>query len=491
MASWWRTSRTARLRFHGSCGCSRSRAAIPCSSRAISASARTRRSLPTAAGSCCGAALSPTASMSSRRSAGFRRSWPKGHGRNSRRTDRRSAYMAPRLWRRRVAVALDPARWRRDDEGDQDRQRHSRRAGVASGRQGPALHRPRRPAGRANRQRLVLRFGRWRLRRRRPGRCGGWRPPDSGSDAISASPRMVCCSPTAITTAPTSIECRSMRRSGKSSGDPVPVIVGAGFNFSPTASQDGRRMAFAIGNNLSTNIWRAPVDPNTGKVAGEPVRVTSGLDPSLDSVAVARRRTSRLSGRSCESAGGSHSRPRNGKGPASGRSEGLELSWCCRRMARRSRSTRTSATNSAIYSVPAAGGVPKKICASCGRPVEWSPDRTKLLFDNAGPESREIHLLDVATGQSKALLQHPERAAEHAAPLAGRAVADVFSMALPGRARRIYRRAVYRRAGSGKGMDGAGRGLGLRAPALLGAIREPDLLPFGTGWLQVHLGAAR
>src|SRR5204863_3311550 len=65
---------------------------------------------------------------------------------------------------------------------------------------------------------------------------------------------------------------------------------------------------------------------------------------------------------------------------------------------------------SAIYSVPAAGGLPKKICAACGRPVEWLPDRTKLLFDNAGPQRREIRLLDVATGQSKVLLQHAEYA---------------------------------------------------------------------------------
>jgi hypothetical protein len=93
--------------------------------------------------------------------------------------------------------------------------------------------------------------------------------------------------------------------------------------------------------------------------------------------------------------------------------------------------------NSAIYSVPAAGGLPRKICAACGRPVDWLPDRTKLLVDAAGPQRREIHILDVATGQSKALLQHPE------GPLNmprrspdGRYLC--FSMLRPGRARRIY-----------------------------------------------------
>jgi Tol biopolymer transport system component len=67
----------------------------------------------------------------------------------------------------------------------------------------------------------------------------------------------------------------------KASGDPVPLIVGAGFSFSPVASQDGLRMAFTVGNNLSVNIWRVPLDAGIGKASGEPVRVTSGLEPSL------------------------------------------------------------------------------------------------------------------------------------------------------------------------------------------------------------------
>ena len=53
----------------------------------------------------------------------------------------------------------------------------------------------------------------------------------------------------------------------RATGNPVPVIVGAGFSLSPTSSSDGRRIAFAVGTNPSTNIWRAPVDPKTGEVS--------------------------------------------------------------------------------------------------------------------------------------------------------------------------------------------------------------------------------
>ena len=185
-----------------------------------------------------------------------------------------------RLWRRRVAVSLDPARWWRDGEGAQDRQRNHRRAGVESRRQGLVLYRPRRPRRMGEPATTGSSFRPMAAPSSRPGRCGGWRRPDSGSDAISASPADGLLftdgdyDSTNIYRMPFDAAFR------KASGDPVPVIVGAGFNFSPRASQDGRRIAFAIGNNLSTNIWRAPVDPNTGKVAGEPVRVTSGLDPS-------------------------------------------------------------------------------------------------------------------------------------------------------------------------------------------------------------------
>jgi Tol biopolymer transport system component/predicted Ser/Thr protein kinase len=219
-------------------------------------------------------------------------------------------------------------------------------------------------------------------------------------------------------------------------GDPVPVIVGAGFNFSPKASQDGRRMAFAIGNNLSSNIWRAPVDRSSGKVAGEPVRVTSGLDPSV--APSPSRDGARLA-----YLGGPRKAPEvRIRDLATGRDQRLAEAkdWSVVVL---SQDGSTVAYNSdqrdssAIYSVSATGGVPKKICTSCGRPVEWSPDRTKLFLDNAGAQHREIHLLDVSTGESKALLQHPERALNmpRLSP-DGRSL--VFSIQRAGRARRIY-----------------------------------------------------
>jgi Tol biopolymer transport system component len=91
---------------------------------------------------------------------------------------------------------------------------------------------------------------------------------------------------------------------------------------------------------------------------------------------------------------------------------------------------------SSIYVVAAAGGIPKKICDKCGRPVDWLTDGSKLLIDNAGPNQRDIYIVDVATGQAKPLLQHPEfqLTMPRVSP-DGRVL--TFTEVRPGRARRI------------------------------------------------------
>ena len=222
----------------------------------------------------------------------------------------------------------------------------------------------------------------------------------------------------------------------KVSGDPVPIIVGAGLNFSPAASEDGRRITFAVGNNLSNNIWRASVDPKTGKVAGEPVRITSGVDPSL--VPSPSRDGNRLA-----YLGGSRKFPEvRIRDLVSGHDQRLAEAkvWSFLVLSDDGSTVAFSSDQrigSAIYSVPSAGGVPKKLCGACGRPVQWLPDRTKLLIDNAGPNQREIQILDVATGQTKTLLRHPE--SQLTMPRVspdGRVLS--FTMLRPGRARRIY-----------------------------------------------------
>ena len=222
----------------------------------------------------------------------------------------------------------------------------------------------------------------------------------------------------------------------KTTADPVPLIVGAGFNFSPTASQDGQRIAFAVGNNMTTNVWRVPIDSKTGQAAGPSIRVTNGLDPSLFP-------SPSRDGRRIAYLGGSRRSPEiHVRDLETGTDHRLTdaKDWSAVALSPDGSTVAFSGDlriGSAVYSVPASGGLTKKICDACGRPVEWVSDRTKLLLDNAGPQHRDIHVLDVASGQSTPFLKHAEF------PLTMPRVSPdgrflVFSIVRPGRARRIY-----------------------------------------------------
>ena len=317
--------RSRRLQSRWICGCSRSTPAIPCSSRAVSAPAAIRRSRPMAARSCSIAARSLAPSMSSRRSAGCRSGWPRASGRSSRRTDRRFRYRAPAsaggnatpsIWT--VAANGGTAKeikigkslggipvWSPDGKGllfigfgdvadgkdDRDWYYVAADTGVVT------------PSG--ARQRLDA--GGLELGRNLGVTSGGMLFADGNIESTN------------IYRLPLDAAFQ------KATGPPVPLIVGAGFSFSPTASQDGRRIAFAVGNNMTSNIWRAPLDPKTGQVAGSAVRITSGLDPSLTP-------SPSRDGKRLAYLGGSRRSPEirireleTGYGPTPGRSEGLEL----------------------------------------------------------------------------------------------------------------------------------------------------------------------
>lgn len=223
--------------------------------------------------------------------------------------------------------------------------------------------------------------------------------------------------------------------SHKVSGDPVAVIAGAGFSFAPSASQDGKRIAFAVGNNLTTNLWRVATDAATGKTSGSPIRVTDGLEshyspsPSRDArrvvytMVISKMAEIRIrevdSGKELRLAEAKEwSQPVLSE-------DGTQVAY-----------NSDQFQKSAIYIVPAAGGVPRKICDACGRPVEWIANGSKILFDNGG-QGRDIGILDVASRQSKILLHHPQYGLNmpRLSP-DGRLLS--FTIQLPGRARRIH-----------------------------------------------------
>ena len=222
----------------------------------------------------------------------------------------------------------------------------------------------------------------------------------------------------------------------RATGNPVPLIVGAGFSSYPTSSSDGRRIAFSVGMNASTNIWRASVDQKTGEISGAPSRVTDGLGINL--MPSPSRDGKRLAYRS-----GTQRAPEIRLRDFAAKTDVRLAEAASFTYLVLSPDGSTVAFNadespaSSIYVVPATGGVPKKICDRCGKPVDWLRDRSKILIEQAGPKQRDIHIVDVATGQSTPLLQHPEFQVQtpRLSP-DGRVLA--FSEVRPNRARRIY-----------------------------------------------------
>jgi Tol biopolymer transport system component len=61
----------------------------------------------------------------------------------------------------------------------------------------------------------------------------------------------------------------------------------------------------------------------------------------------------------------------------------------------------------AVMLAPAGGGEAREICANCGRPQDWSPDGTQLLFET-GATKATIERLDVAAQRRTEVLAHGE-----------------------------------------------------------------------------------
>ncbi|MBK5299174.1 MAG: PD40 domain-containing protein [Vicinamibacteria bacterium] len=62
---------------------------------------------------------------------------------------------------------------------------------------------------------------------------------------------------------------------GRTRGDPEPVVVPSGWVGWPSFARDGRRFAF-VDRNMRTAILRAPFDPNRGELTGAPRQVETG-----------------------------------------------------------------------------------------------------------------------------------------------------------------------------------------------------------------------
>ena len=60
----------------------------------------------------------------------------------------------------------------------------------------------------------------------------------------------------------------------------------------------------------------------------------------------------------------------------------------------------------ALYTIPTGGGVPERVCSSCGRPTHWSKDGKWILFDSFTSEPASAGVLEVASSRAFPLLRY-------------------------------------------------------------------------------------
>jgi Tol biopolymer transport system component len=176
-----------------------------------------------------------------------------------------------------------------------------------------------------------------------------------------------------------------------------------GLNFWPSASTDGAKIAFGNAASFNTNLWTMSVDPTTGKVSGQHRPITGGLVdrtapfPSPDGKRLAYKANSGMTQevRVLELATGQETRigETAQATPPVISDDGTQVAYAVREKDKLS-----------IYTVAVTGGVPRRLCTDCGRPIQWFGRSSRILYDQAA-KNTEIAVLDVASAKSTTILR--------------------------------------------------------------------------------------
>lgn len=151
---------------------------------------------------------------------------------------------------------------------------------------------------------------------------------------------------------------------GRPKGPPLQLTTGAGQDIQPTLTADGRRVGFTV---LSQNadLWRLPVDPDAGRVAGSP-----------EPLVVSSREDSR------------------GSWSPDGRAVAFN-------------SDRDGEMNVWIQSVADRTTRPLTRGAGGDYQPRWSPDGKSIAFFSARSGNADIWVVDVATSALRQVTDHP------------------------------------------------------------------------------------
>ena len=192
----------------------------------------------------------------------------------------------------------------------------------------------------------------------------------------------------------------AVRLTSNSSNEAKPSVIGGG------------RIVFAsLTEHL--NIWSVPIAPNRGTITGGPEQVTRAAFDAHNSISADGRKLVFISTRS--------GNPDVWiKDLASGKEtavittpaleEQAEITADGTRVCYMVVEGSPGSRRFYIDSVATTGGVPERVCEGCGRPWDWSPDGTKILY--LIPEGQKqpglaIGVVDAASRRKIDYLEHP------------------------------------------------------------------------------------
>jgi len=191
-------------------------------------------------------------------------------------------------------------------------------------------------------------------------------------------------------------------------GEPEPLTFGGSLNTNATIAAG--KMAFSSGTQQGA-IWSLPADTNQGRVTGALEKLTA---EKADYGFVASTPDGKTLAFSSDRAGGRTNLFLRDMASGQDRTLDAEDPDTFKRWALiDARGTEVVYTTYDgriffnAYVVPAQGGAKRKICDRCGPTESLSPDGRQFLSSEQ-PPAPKIHLVEVASGESTLIVQHPK-----------------------------------------------------------------------------------
>jgi serine/threonine protein kinase/Tol biopolymer transport system component len=200
-------------------------------------------------------------------------------------------------------------------------------------------------------------------------------------------------------------------RTGQATGLPRQLTSGTSLEAKPSAIIGGQIVFASLTHHL--NVWSLPVDANRGRVTGPEQKLTHAANDAHTSLSADGKKLVFTSTRSGNPDVWMKNIATNQETavtitPVSEEqpeitSDGTRICYMVEEGAK-----------FAVYGVSADGDVPEQLCADCGRPWDWSPDGSKILYllaegrGNQRQSPMSLALFDVATRQKTNYLEHPQ-----------------------------------------------------------------------------------